>query len=114
MVRIVGWFLSWGLIMLGVAGTYTGVQPAWFLWLDFVAGVVGVIAVGAVWLTEGRGATPVAILLAIGAGVLFIIGLATHATTWLTWSLFAWACAFLVVGIARGVAGHHGYVAEEF
>lgn len=114
MIRVIGFFMSWGLIMLGVAGTYTGVSPTWFLVLDFVAGGIGLLAIGGVWLTEGRGAAPVSLALAAGSAVLWIVGLATHASSWLTWSLFAWACVFLVAGVARVVMGRYGYRATEF
>ena len=109
MVRPLGLILSFGLFVLGVIGLYSHTQPSWFLILDFVAGGVALLAIIALWLGHGRRAGLVALALAVGLGVLWLVGLGTGAAGWLTWCMLGWGCAFLVVGVARLVAPRYGY-----
>lgn len=105
MVRGISVVLAVGLVVLWIValGQHATV---WLAWLALIGGLCGFgIALGAgdpAGRMMGVGA-PIA--LAIGLFVLWIIGLATRANTWLTWWDFAFACAFLLVGIIFGAAG---------
>lgn len=105
MVRGISVILGAGLIVLWIValGQHATV---WLTWLALVAGLCGLgIALGAgdnAGRLLGVGA-PIA--LAVGLFVLWIIGLATRADTWLTWWDFAFACAFLLLGLIFGAAG---------
>jgi hypothetical protein len=91
--------LAIGLVILWLVGLSQH-ATAWLTWLDVVGALFGfAIAAGAgPQVARGfAGGAPIA--LAIGLGVLWIIGLATHAEAWLTWWTFAFACAFLLLGI---------------
>jgi hypothetical protein len=102
MVRGISILLAIGLFILWIVGLAEH-ATLWLSWLDGLGALCGLL-IGA---SVGQGATrgvdvgaPVA--LAIGLGVLWIIGLATHAEVWLTWWTFGFACAFLILGIAGG------------
>jgi len=94
-----------GLVILWIVGLGQHATP-WLTWLD------GLGALFAFALAGGLAATASAALggggifaLAIGLGVLWIIGLSTHAVGWLTWWTFAFACGFLLLGIVTSVRG---------
>lgn len=109
MVRVIGLTLAFGLLALGVIGAFGAASPLWFVVLDFVAGGVALVAIVALWLGHGRGSGLVAVALALALAALWIVGLATGAAAWLSWCLFAWACAFLLIGLVRLAAPRYGY-----
>jgi hypothetical protein len=100
MVRGISVVLGIGLVLLWLVGL-SNHASAWLTWLD---GVAALCAFGIALLPEGASrqvmsGSPIA--LAIGLFVLWIIGLAVGAESWLAWWTFAFACAFLLLGIAR-------------
>ncbi len=105
MIRGLSIALAIGLVIVWIVGLNQH-ATGWLTWLDGLGALVGfAIAAGAgpaVGRAYGAGG-PIA--LAVGLGILWIIGLATHAEAWLTWWTFVFACAFLLLGIAGGAAG---------
>lgn len=70
----------------------------WLAWLDGAAAVLSFLAAAAVGPKTG----PIAAstgpgLIGAALGVLFIVGLATHASAWLVWFTFAFAGGFLAL-----------------
>lgn len=103
MVRGISLVLAIGLVVLWILGLSQH-ATGWMTWLDGLGALIGFAIAGGVTSELSRTAAatgPVA--LAIGLGVLWIIGLATNASLWLTWWTFAFAVAFLLVGIGAGV-----------
>jgi len=98
MVSVVEIALSFGLIVLWVAGLCFGAS-SWLTWLELLAGLIEFG--GAARFSDsaraggfGWGA------LAVGLFVLWIVALATRATTWLTWWTLAFGCASAVLAAA--------------
>ncbi|HVV48805.1 MAG TPA: hypothetical protein VHO06_04025 [Polyangia bacterium] len=103
MFRAISFILGLGLIILWLAGLSSHAS-LWLTWLDGLGGLVAIA--GAAALVEfGRGGTAGSGLLALGLFVLWIVGLATGATLWLSWWTFAFACAFFVVAGASTSSG---------
>lgn len=103
MVRGISLVLAIGLVILWIVGLSQH-ATGWMTWLDGLGALIAFAIAAGVTATMSRAALatgPVA--LAIGLGVLWIIGLATHASLWLSWWTFAFAVAFLVLGIGAGV-----------
>jgi hypothetical protein len=72
----------------------------WLTWLDGLAALGGfAIVLGVSDLATGAIKAGGPIALGMALGVFWIIGLATGSTTWLIWSTFAFACAYILVGI---------------
>ena len=95
MFRAISFVLGLGLVLLWLAGLSSHAS-AWLTWLDGLAALIAIA--GAAALVEfHRGGTAGTGLLALGLFILWIIGLATGATLWLSWWTFAFACAFVVV-----------------
>jgi hypothetical protein len=105
MVRGVSIALGIGLVILFIVGLGRHATP-WLTWLDGLAALFAFVLAGAgaatVATALGGGGV---FALAIGLGVLWIIGLSTHAVVWLTWFTFAFACGFLLLGMVESV-GH--------
>jgi thiol:disulfide interchange protein len=104
MVR--GWSIALGvgLILLWIAGL-SAPSPGWLAWLDGLAGLFAFIIAGMNFpLVKRSVRTGGPIALAVGLFVMWVAGMATGAPTWLAWWNFAFACAFLLVGISAGVA----------
>jgi hypothetical protein len=106
MVR--GWsaILGIGLVILWIAGLSSATAPAWLTWLDAAAAVWAFIIAAGTPVdarTAMRAGNPIA--LSIGLFAFWIIGLATSGPAWQDWWNFAFACAFLVLGFAGGMAG---------
>jgi hypothetical protein len=103
MLRSVSVVLAVGLVLLWLVGLNQH-ATAWLTWLDGLAALCAFgLAIGAgpaVTRAIGAGG-PIA--LGIGIGILWIIGLAMHTEPWLTWWTFAFACAFVVLGVAGGM-----------
>ncbi|HXT95222.1 MAG TPA: hypothetical protein VN853_02910 [Polyangia bacterium] len=105
MVRIVEIALSFGLIVLWVAGLCFGAST-WLTWFVLVAGLIAFG--GAARFTDsaragefGWGA------LAAGLLLLWIVALITRATPWLTWWTFAFACASALLAAASASGRIH-------
>jgi peptidoglycan/LPS O-acetylase OafA/YrhL len=97
--------LGIGLIILWIAGLGSPNTTPWVTWLDGIGGIWAFLIAAGVSDRSGRGArsgNPIA--LAIGLFVLWIVALASHVVPWQSWWTFAFACAFLIVGIAGGAA----------
>jgi len=95
--------LGIGLAALWIAGLSSPYAPGWFTWLDGLAALGSFTIAGTMKLSDTRGKRmggPLA--LAAGLYVLWIIGLATTAVSWLSWWTFAFASAFLVFGVTIG------------
>jgi hypothetical protein len=99
MTRVVSFFLGCGLIVLWLAGL-SGHATGWLTWLDVLAALCafGIAAVAGERMSRGF-ASGAPIALASALAVLWIIGLTTRASSWLTWWTFAFACAFLLLGL---------------
>jgi hypothetical protein len=95
--------LAIGLVVLWLAALSQH-ATSWLTWADVVAALCAfAIAAGAgASVTPGSSAT-LPLALSVGLAVLWIIGLASHASSWLAWWTFAFACAFLLIGVADGV-----------
>ena len=92
-----------GLVILWIVGLGQHATP-WMTWLDglgalFAFALAGGLAATASLALGGGGI----FALAIGLGVLWIIGLSTHAVVWLTWWTFAFACGFVLLGIVASM-----------
>jgi hypothetical protein len=101
MIRASSIALGIGLVVLWLVGLWNG-ATAWLTWLNGVGGLVafGIAASVTPRVVGAAAGSPIA--LSVGLFALWIIALITHATTWLTWWTFAFACAFLMVGMAGG------------
>ena len=95
--------LGIGLAILWIAGLSSPDSPGWLTWLDGVAALAAFTIAALMRMGDSRakrvGNT---IGLSVCLFVLGIIGLATGALPWLSWWTFAFACAFLILGIAAG------------
>lgn len=102
MVRTYSVILGLGLAILWIAGLGSPNAAGWLTWLDGVAALCAFIIAGALNPTyisrTSRAAAPV--LLSVGLFVLWIVGLTSQVVPWLAWWTFAFACAFLVLGLA--------------
>jgi hypothetical protein len=104
MVRGVSVALAIGLVILWIVGIGEH-ATAWLTWLDGLAALFGfALAAGIVRGVSNAAAAAGPVALAIGLGILWIIGLATHTEAWLSWWTFAFAVAYLIVGIGGGMA----------
>jgi hypothetical protein len=126
--------LGIGLLLVWIAGLSYDATP-WLTWLDGVAalfsfGIAGYLYPGSY---SNNIPTPTSEVLPVNAGllpttlgaglfVLWIVGLATQATLWLSWWTFAFSVAYLVVGLAsrrvkvprsRMTSVEHDYSEEE-
>lgn len=102
MVRASSIVLGAGLVILWAVGLGNH-ATAWLTWLDGLGALVAFgIAAAVVPTTRVAANASPPIVLAIGLFVLWIIALAVHAEAWLAWWTFAFACAFLLVGIIAG------------
>ena len=105
MTRGISVALSVGLVILWIVGLGQH-ATGWLTWLDGLGALFGfAIAAGVAPGITRAAASGSPIALAVGLGVLWIIGLATHAEAWLSWWTFAFAVAFLLVGIGAGAQG---------
>jgi hypothetical protein len=116
MVRFWSVVLGIGLILLWIAelgspgfGGYvpsagTATAARWITWLDLVGAFFAFVIAGVSYSharRSARAAGPIA--LAIGLFVLWIVGLASNVVPWVSWWNFAFACAFLLMGIGSAV-----------
>jgi hypothetical protein len=102
MVRATSIVLGAGLIALWLIGLGNHATP-WLTWVDGLAALCA-FGLAAAIVSERPNTTVSAIagppiFLAVALYVFWIAGLATHATAWLSWWTFVFACAFLVLGL---------------
>lgn len=103
MVRGISVVLGVGLVVLWILGLSQH-ATGWMTWLDGLAALIAfAIAAGVTSELSRTAAATGPVALAIGLGVLWLIGLGTHAALWLTWWTFAFGVAFLLVGIGASV-----------
>jgi hypothetical protein len=104
MIRIGSGVLGIGLVILWIVGL-SDHATHWLTWLDGL-GALCAFAVAAMAPSEGvrRDVSSASIALSIGLYVLWIIALATSAASWLAWWTFAFACAFLLLGVGGMIA----------
>jgi hypothetical protein len=95
--------LGIGLVVLFMVGLGRNATP-WLTWMDGVA-ALGAFAIAAGALATSTSGGGAVIGLGLLLGVLWILGLSTHAVLWLTWWTFAFSCAFLLVGLVASVSG---------
>ena len=108
MIRSLSLVLGVGLAVLWIFGvTYDA--TAWLTWLDLVAALCAfLIAIGVGAAATGRSVSAGgALALGLGLGALWIIAVATAAIPWLTWWTFAFACAFILLGLLGSLADKH-------
>ncbi|HEY6477939.1 MAG TPA: hypothetical protein VI456_15285 [Polyangia bacterium] len=100
MNQLVSIALSFGLVVLWVAGLALQASR-WLSWFALLAGLVAFV--GAARFTESA-RTGIAGWGAMAGGLflVWIVALATHATSWLTWSTFVFAWAFVILAVAAG------------
>ena len=93
--------LGMGMGILCVAGLASHEGASWLTWLD-LAGAAISISLAAMMkpLIGHRKLDGSIVALSIGVFALWLIGLAVHALPMLVWWNFAFAVAFLIVGIA--------------
>jgi hypothetical protein len=90
--------LSIGFIILGIVGLGAA-ATLWLSWLVLLVGALGLIA--SFFVPPTASATgPLAGGVGVAAGILWLIGLATHATGWLNWWTFAFALGFILLGVS--------------
>src|SRR4051794_34637285 len=105
MLRIVPAFLGLGLAVLWVVGMSVDASVL----LTWSAGIAAALCLATVGLIPDRQAAPVAGLclgmIAAGLLVLWLVGLRTGATPWLTWWIFVAACLALVAAFGAALQG---------
>src|SRR5689334_16117282 len=100
MVRGISAILGVGLVILWLMGISTSGVAGWLSWLDGAAAIWAFVIAGSATteeIGEQRSGSPIA--LSMGLFALWIIALATGTIAWMTWWTFAFACAFLALGI---------------
>jgi len=101
MLKRMSTMLGIGLTALWIAGLGSPNTDPWLSWLDGLAALCAFAIAGFTPSYASKGARvggPIA--LSVGLFVLWMIGLGTGAVSWLVWWTFAFACAFLALGIA--------------
>jgi hypothetical protein len=104
MVRGVSTILAVGLTVLWLVGLGDH-ATIWLSWLDALAALCGfAIALGPSDIPRRRRAAgPLA--LGIGLAIVWMVAISTGARPWLTWWTFAFACAYLAIGIGAALVG---------
>ena len=88
--------LALALLLLWVVGVTDGATP-WMTWLDGVAAVLTLLLVPVTRPSIGPvGAAVVPSLIGSGLVAMFVVGLATHASGWLTWFTGAFGAGYLL------------------
>jgi len=102
MVRGISVVLGIGLVALWIAGL-TQHATAWLTWLDVFGALCAFAVAAGAGARVSTGQAGGAVALGAGLGILWILGILSRADRWLTWWTFAFACAFVLVGIGAGV-----------
>ncbi len=95
--------LGVGLLILWVAELGSPDSPSWLTWLDGIAvlGAFGIAIYGQSMRTKGRRAAG-PLIISAGLFALWIAALISNIVPWPTWFNFAFACAFLILGLLVG------------
>ena len=105
MLRIFPALIGLGLAVLWIVGM--SVDAA--VWLTWCAGIAAALAFATVGIIPDRNGSVWAALclggITAGLFALWIIGLATHATPWLTWWTFVAGCLAALAAFGAGMQG---------
>lgn len=105
MLRVFPGFIGAGLTAMWVIGLSQDAS-VWLTWLVGIAAALSFATVGLI--PEKRGSLWAAGCLALlsgGLGVMWIVGLAVHATPWLTWWTFVGAVLASLIAAGTAVQG---------
>ena len=111
--------LGVGMVVLWIAGMSSGAASPALTWLDLAAAVLSLVGAAATLSSTPR-RTSVLGTIALGAGILAIWlgGFVNGASPWMTWWNFAFACAYLFVGVAVAIGADRNLTtldtSEEF
>jgi hypothetical protein len=97
--------IIFGVILVGAPGV-----PIWMIWVD-IAGSLCAFVFAISERRRGHRASPlplVALFIAIGLSVVWILGLATHVAPWATWTNFVFAICSLCVSIILSLGWFKG------
>jgi ABC-type transport system involved in cytochrome c biogenesis permease subunit len=100
MLKSVSTILGLGLVVLWVAGLSSPDAANWMTWLDGLAALCafGIAAYATPYATRNsRAGMP--IVLSVGLFILWLAGQSAGVVPWMSWWNFAFACAFLILGI---------------
>lgn len=116
MVRGFSLALSFGLVVLWLVGLERGGVP-WMAWIDLALGVAAFL-LAVIVSPRSRASVRVGGPLTLSAGlfVLWLAGVSTASPAlWLAWWNFAFACAFLLLGLAAspGETASYGDIAAD-
>ena len=96
--------LGVGLAILWIAGLGSFGPTRAIAWLDLIGAVLSFIGVAATTAeTTVNTRASGTILLGLGVFASWLIGLVNVAVPWMVWWTFAFACAYLILGIASTV-----------
>lgn len=99
----------------GMAELAPSAAARWITWFDLLAALIAFSISAKVRQGESsrtRGAAP--ILLSGGLFILFVVGLASPPVpAWMTWWNFAFACAFLFIGLIAGSERDFAHIARR-
>jgi len=98
MARIGSVILGVGLVVLWIVGMNHG-ATSWLTWMNGIAGLVSFVIAALAPGEPGRASSFGPAVIGFGLVGLWIVGLATHATGWLIWWTFAFACAYFITAI---------------
>jgi hypothetical protein len=104
-LRIFPAFLGLGLAVLWVVGLSVD-ATVWLTWLDGIAATLSFATVGVI--PERRGSLWAAFCLGGLAGgllLLWVVGLARHATPWLAWWTFVAGCLAALIACGAALQG---------
>lgn len=102
MVRGFSFLLGVGLIALWFVALGSPVAAPWLTWLLGVAalGSFAISAAGSEFDRDKRLRSSAPIALSLALFGLWITAFATNVVSWMTWWTFAFACCYLVLGVA--------------
>jgi hypothetical protein len=100
MVRGSSIVLGAGLVILWLVGLARDATP-WLTWFNLLGGLFSFAVAAAI--TPGRSgyAVPAGapMALAVFLSVLFIVAMSIGASSWMAWWTFAFACAYMILGL---------------
>ena len=99
MARVGAVILGVGLVVLWIVGV-NHAATSWLTWMDGLAGLVSFVVAALAPSEPGRASAGGPGVIGFALIGLWIVGMATRATGWLTWWTFAFGCAYVVVAMA--------------
>lgn len=106
MARVGSVILGAGLVVLWIVGLNQG-ATMWLTWLLGIAGLTSIVVAAMLPAHHGREGAKSPAALGFVLFAFWILGIATHATSWLTWWTFALGLGYL--GIAAVEARQDGH-----